>query len=703
VDPLQWLAIDGIEIANGAQALSYMRAGLVPGPWTVYSDLGHLPDAGEIDCVCEHLSRWPYHDPVTDGAAWVDPTFPPSAEFLGVIPSRITVEGGPIRGVTPMRLGSVLGARTTPGRTVTIAGVLIARSGVGLDYGEQWLSRLVSPFDDPCRLPDLSVMPSCPSESLLVAETDFDHQESDGWTANAATTTIEVVDTDLAWRGPGALRVTSTGSSTQVQTPRSIADEYHTPATPGVRYTLRLALSGDDQPGADAIDVSVNFLWGPSGVGASRVVTLQPGTQQEVTMSAVARPGANSLAVELVGGGSGGTAGDVGDRYYLDHVRVFAGPDPEVVLPRVGVVQPLTVEPSFPHTCVRPFTIQLVSEAAWMIHAGGDPVADLASTGGDDSDLALIPASGAHVPEALDVTVHNDTPADVENLSAVLYEVPAEAISTSLTRPQGWYTYLDGATVEAGELPVIAEWNMLPFPAGLTARWEPATRSVTVTDADGDEVAGWEGLRAVQPAGLPLFDLPDSSRRYLIALRAGGSPLLPFDAATFRAGLAGWGANDPWANPGTFLCSTVGDTTQAHIGGGSLRATATGSGQPYLYVDRSVTGVAHGQRVRASGWARQIGGARTARLDLIFYTPAGATLASKTGPTTTLTDAGIWYEMFVDEVVPVNAAWVKVRWVVNTPANGQQFWLDEVWLRHGPPDSFGGTVTLTADRRVLVQ
>lgn len=91
-----------------------------------------------------------YTNPIDDEVCWYDPAVPESAEFLGVI-----ILNNPVQSSTASRevkdgflQGSVLGRLKLKGRAFVFEVILIATSCEGMNYGEEWLRRLLE--DGPC-------------------------------------------------------------------------------------------------------------------------------------------------------------------------------------------------------------------------------------------------------------------------------------------------------------------------------------------------------------------------------------------------------------------------------------------------------------------------------------------------------------------------------------------------------------------------
>lgn len=147
-----------VEFANNARTLAYHR-------WACSNNLYPENCIPRVDlCVCEE-DESDFVDPVTDEVCWYDPTVPESAEFLGVI-----VLNRPAKNSTFSREvsdnfieGSILNRPTIKGRPFVFRVLLLATSCEGMNYGREWLRRLLE--DAPCSTPS-SACESCYGKRL---------------------------------------------------------------------------------------------------------------------------------------------------------------------------------------------------------------------------------------------------------------------------------------------------------------------------------------------------------------------------------------------------------------------------------------------------------------------------------------------------------------------------------------------------------
>lgn len=88
----------------------------------------------------------PFTDPITDGVCWYDPLIPESADFLGVIITKVTG----LRGSTYSREvldgisgGSILQRPVVKGKQALFEVILLSTSCAGMDYGIEWMRRQI--------------------------------------------------------------------------------------------------------------------------------------------------------------------------------------------------------------------------------------------------------------------------------------------------------------------------------------------------------------------------------------------------------------------------------------------------------------------------------------------------------------------------------------------------------------------------------
>lgn len=153
------MRMSGVEIANADRFRTYMNAGLSGGGFVV------------TDCGCPTIAYpdpGPYGLPNTDTAPWYDPSRPESAHFAGMLIEDATGLDSPYqdRDVNQGQVGGVLGALRLRPRIVVVRATLYALSQLGLDYGLQWVTSVLSgrhcDAETFCNLGDLFFYAACP-------------------------------------------------------------------------------------------------------------------------------------------------------------------------------------------------------------------------------------------------------------------------------------------------------------------------------------------------------------------------------------------------------------------------------------------------------------------------------------------------------------------------------------------------------------
>jgi hypothetical protein len=160
IDP--WLRLDGVEIANVARTLDYLRHGAAgPGVGNVspsFCSVLYRPDGSPLT----------YVNPVDDPAPWYDPTRPESSQFLGIVVTDMKLESVTKR--SPVDLpgnygGATTGPRQSIGRRVDITATLISASKAGAEYGLEWLDQVLGAAGcDTCGVAELEYRRTCPPD-----------------------------------------------------------------------------------------------------------------------------------------------------------------------------------------------------------------------------------------------------------------------------------------------------------------------------------------------------------------------------------------------------------------------------------------------------------------------------------------------------------------------------------------------------------
>lgn len=160
IDP--WLRLDGIELANVARTLDYLRFGAA-GP-----GIGNVSPS--FCGVLYRLDGSPlvYQNPVDDPAPWYDPLRPESSQFLGLVVTAMDVQS--ITKRAPVDLpgaygGSTIGPRQTIGRRINVTASMVTSSKSGAEYGLEWLAQVLgSAGCDTCGVSELEFRRTCPPD-----------------------------------------------------------------------------------------------------------------------------------------------------------------------------------------------------------------------------------------------------------------------------------------------------------------------------------------------------------------------------------------------------------------------------------------------------------------------------------------------------------------------------------------------------------
>lgn len=147
-----YLCMGGTEVANAARTFAYVN------------NLG-LPRAiVNTSCGCDVYDEG-YTYPADDPAPWYEPTRPESEDFLGFYAYDISLEPVMGRATNPrVTGGSVIGANRFNHRLIPVNGILIARSALGMAYGERWLNEVLrgGVCSEGCAADDIEILPACP-------------------------------------------------------------------------------------------------------------------------------------------------------------------------------------------------------------------------------------------------------------------------------------------------------------------------------------------------------------------------------------------------------------------------------------------------------------------------------------------------------------------------------------------------------------
>lgn len=166
--PLPYLEVGGVEVANAARTIEYLRNGLgdtMQGHWILGpgSLCGVLYRENGGSCGTPEV----FVSPAADPAPWYDATEPGSASFLGVV--LLDLSGYDSTVVRPFqaRVGGLGGAsfadmRRGP-RTWKFRAALISGDDAGAEYGLRWLTNILEASAcDTCATTDIAVRLTCP-------------------------------------------------------------------------------------------------------------------------------------------------------------------------------------------------------------------------------------------------------------------------------------------------------------------------------------------------------------------------------------------------------------------------------------------------------------------------------------------------------------------------------------------------------------
>lgn len=129
------------DIVNDARTYAYYQWACATDKW----QCDQRPEAVD-PCYCD-LDGLPadYTDPATDGVCWYDPLIPESADFLGVLVSKIpnARDSTYTRQVSPsFNEGDILERPQKSGKSFAMEVVLLATSCAGMEYGLEWFRKV---------------------------------------------------------------------------------------------------------------------------------------------------------------------------------------------------------------------------------------------------------------------------------------------------------------------------------------------------------------------------------------------------------------------------------------------------------------------------------------------------------------------------------------------------------------------------------
>jgi hypothetical protein len=159
-----YLEVDGLELANGARTIQYIRNGLAGDSWSATGGCTCSVLWRELGCDSEEEC---FVSPAVDPAPWYDAAIPASADYLGILIPDLAAwfDGQAQRNVSPVISGlggASLGPMFQTPRDLVTSGVLVAASAAGIEYGRRWLQNVMSRLCDPCALSQARIRSHCP-------------------------------------------------------------------------------------------------------------------------------------------------------------------------------------------------------------------------------------------------------------------------------------------------------------------------------------------------------------------------------------------------------------------------------------------------------------------------------------------------------------------------------------------------------------
>lgn len=182
--PLPFLAVGGVEVANAARTLAYLRKGLgntQQGHW-------ELGDGSVCSALTREAGAAPV-SPTADPAPWYDPSEPGSATFLGFVLLDLDGYDSTLTRQVSSRIqglgGGSFSRQQRQPRVWKFRGALVSADDAGAEFGLRWLTALLEASNcDDCSTTDLAVRLVCPpdngSNDTLGKWTSYDVALTDG-------------------------------------------------------------------------------------------------------------------------------------------------------------------------------------------------------------------------------------------------------------------------------------------------------------------------------------------------------------------------------------------------------------------------------------------------------------------------------------------------------------------------------------------
>lgn len=144
--PLPYLRYCGVEVANAARTIEYLRNGLgdtMQGHWELGD--GTLCSAlYRVDGLSPDCTPATFVSPVTDPAPWYDPAEPGAESFLGAVLLGIKGYDSTVQRTVTQRLGAlgggIFGRPTRKPREWKFRAALVSADDAGAEYGLRWLT-----------------------------------------------------------------------------------------------------------------------------------------------------------------------------------------------------------------------------------------------------------------------------------------------------------------------------------------------------------------------------------------------------------------------------------------------------------------------------------------------------------------------------------------------------------------------------------
>ncbi len=143
VRPFSYFCFGCTELANNARLAKYVQWAAAEGLWSGMDCCIEMPH----ECWCPTDGEpGDFADPVTDDVCWYDPEIPESSEYLGMyVKSVVGLNDSTFARSSTQNIGrgATLGRPQNGGRTFQVTALLIATSCCGMDYGQEFVRRVL--------------------------------------------------------------------------------------------------------------------------------------------------------------------------------------------------------------------------------------------------------------------------------------------------------------------------------------------------------------------------------------------------------------------------------------------------------------------------------------------------------------------------------------------------------------------------------